>query len=81
MVKRFNQTLLKILGTLEDHQKQDWKSYVALLVHAYNATRPDGTVFSIIFKSFETSQAGYRCLSGSEFSTEFRMYIQRALCQ
>ena len=29
MVERFNQTLLKMLGTLEDHQKQDWKSYVA----------------------------------------------------
>ena len=34
MVERFNQTLLKMLGTLEDHQKQDWKSYVAPLVHA-----------------------------------------------
>ena len=29
MVERFNLTLLKMLGTLEDHQKQDWKSYVA----------------------------------------------------
>ena len=30
MVQRFNQTILKkILGTLEEHQKQDWVSYVA----------------------------------------------------
>ena len=29
MVQRFNQTLLKILGTLEEHQKQGWMSYVA----------------------------------------------------
>ena len=49
MVERFNQTLLKMLGTLEDHQKQDWKSYVAPLVHAYNATRHDSTGFSPSF--------------------------------
>ena len=41
MVERFNQTLLNMLGTLEDHQKEDWKSYVASLVHSYNATRHD----------------------------------------
>ena len=29
LVERFNQTLLKMLGTLDDHQKQDLKSYVA----------------------------------------------------
>ena len=34
VVERFNQTLLRILGTLDDHQKQDWKSYIAPLVHA-----------------------------------------------
>ena len=52
MVERFNQTLLKMLGTLEDHQKQDWKSYVAPLVHAYNATRHDSTGFSPYFLMF-----------------------------
>ena len=41
MVESFNQTLLNMLGTLEDHQKEDWKSYVASLVHSYNATRHD----------------------------------------
>ena len=82
MVERFNQTLLKMLGTLEDHQKQDWKSYVAPLVHAYNATLHDSTGFSpFFFNVWETSQAGYRCLSWSEFFTGFRMNIQRALCQ
>ena len=52
MVERFNQTLLKMLGTLEDHQKQDWKSYVAPLVHAYNATLHDSTGFSPFFLMF-----------------------------
>ena len=52
MVERFNQTLLNMLGTLEDHQKQDWKSYVAPLVHAYNVTRHDSTGFSPFFLMF-----------------------------
>ena len=39
MPERFNQTLLNMVGTLEDHQKSDWKSYVPSLVHAYNSTR------------------------------------------
>ena len=39
MTQRFNQTLLNMLCTLEDHQKQDWKSFFAPLVHAYNATK------------------------------------------
>ncbi|MCG8113688.1 MAG: RNase H-like domain-containing protein, partial [Candidatus Thiodiazotropha taylori] len=34
MVERFNQTLLNMLGTLEDRQKEDWKTFVAPLVHA-----------------------------------------------
>ncbi len=35
-----------MLGTLDDYEKSDWKSYVAPLVHAYNATRHDSTGFS-----------------------------------
>jgi len=52
MVERFNQTLIKMLGTLNDHEKTDWKSYVAPLVHAYNATRHDSTGFSPYFLMF-----------------------------
>ena len=33
-VERLNQTLLKMLGTLEDYQKSDWKAQVPTLVHA-----------------------------------------------
>ena len=42
-VERFNQTLLWMLGTLENSKKSDWKSYVPSLVHAYNATRHEST--------------------------------------
>ncbi|PJE77797.1 hypothetical protein CI610_03272 [invertebrate metagenome] len=45
-VERFNQTLIKMLSTLEDDKKSDWKSYVAPLVQAYNATKNDSTGFS-----------------------------------
>ena len=53
MVERFNQTLLNMLGTLEDHQKEDWKSYVVSLVHSYNATRHDSTGYSPFFLMFD----------------------------
>ena len=52
MVERFNATLLNMLGTLESHQKDDWKTYVAPLVHAYNATRHDSTGYSPFFLMF-----------------------------
>ena len=52
MVERFNQTLLNMLGTLEDRQKVDWKSYVAPLVHSYNATRHDSTGYTPYFLMF-----------------------------
>ena len=42
-VERFNQTLLKMLGTLEEYQKSDWKAHVPTLVHAHNATIHDST--------------------------------------
>ena len=50
--ERFNQTLLKMLGTLEDYQKSDWKAHVAPLVHAYNATFHDSTGYSPYFLMF-----------------------------
>jgi hypothetical protein len=41
--ERFNQTLLNMLGTLEDDQKVNWKAHVPALVHAYNSTRHEST--------------------------------------
>ena len=41
-----------MLGTREDHQKSDWKSYVPSLVHAYNSTRHESTGYSPHFLMF-----------------------------
>ena len=49
MVERFNQTLLNMLGTLENHKKENWKSYVAPLVHSFNATKHPSTAIPHIF--------------------------------
>ena len=46
MTERYNRTLLGMLGTLEPHQKSDWKAHVAPLVHAYNCTRHESTNYS-----------------------------------
>ena len=51
-VERFNQTLLKMLGTLEEYQKSDWKTHVPTLVQAYNAMFHDSTGFSPYFLMF-----------------------------
>ncbi|XP_069110121.1 uncharacterized protein [Argopecten irradians] len=46
MCERFNRTLIDMLGTLEPHQKKDWKSYVGSLTLAYNCTRHKTTGYS-----------------------------------
>ncbi|KYO36569.1 hypothetical protein Y1Q_0024278 [Alligator mississippiensis] len=41
-LERFNRTLLNMLGTLRNEQKDRWSQHLAL-VHAYNTTRNDTT--------------------------------------
>lgn len=45
-VERYNRTLLSMLGTLKDKEKNRWREYVRPLTHAYNCTRSDVTGFS-----------------------------------
>ena len=52
LCERTNRTILNLLGTLEDCQKQNWKAHLASLVHAYNSTKQDSTGFSPYFLMF-----------------------------
>ena len=50
--ERMNQTLLNMLGTLADEQKADWKTYVPMVLHAYNSARHESTQFSPFYLMF-----------------------------
>ena len=52
MTERFNHTLCNMLGTLDEHKKTDWKTYVSPMVHAYNATCHESTQISPFFLMF-----------------------------
>ena len=46
MCERFNKTLLDMLGTLQEKQKSDWKSYIPTLTHTYNADTHKSTGYA-----------------------------------
>lgn len=50
--ERFNRTLLSMLGTLRDDQKEDWDQHVAELVQAYNNTPHPSTGYTPYFLMF-----------------------------
>ena len=50
--ERFNRTLIKMLGTLENNQKADWKSHIPSLVHAYNCMPQETTGHSPYYLMF-----------------------------
>lgn len=52
MAERFNQTLMNMIGTLDDERKQNWKAHLPTLVHAYNATRHESTGMTPYFLMF-----------------------------
>ena len=47
--KRFNYTLISMLGMLPVHAKKNWLEWVSMLTHAYNATMCHATGFSPFF--------------------------------
>ena len=50
--ERFNRTLLRMLGTLCDEKKSNWKDYISSLVQASNTTKSSSTGYSPHFLMF-----------------------------
>ena len=52
MCERFNSTLCNMLGTMDTESKQDWKSYLGAMTHAYNCTPHVSTTYSPYYLMF-----------------------------
>ena len=50
--ERFNQTVIRMLGTLPSEKKRNWPKHIGMLVLAYNATPHHSTGFSPFFLLF-----------------------------
>ena len=50
--KRFNQTLLGMIGSLNPSKKRCWQDWVPTSTHAYNCTHCDSTGFSPYYLMF-----------------------------
>ncbi len=54
-VERFSRTLLSMLRTLEDKEKEDWKESLTKVVHAYNCTKKEATGYAPYYLIFGQS--------------------------
>ena len=50
--ERFNRSLLKLLGTMPQNHKRDWKNYIHAMTHAHNSLRCTATGFSPFYLMF-----------------------------
>ena len=70
-----------MLGTLPNDQKADWKSHIAPLVQAYNATRSDATGFSPHYLMFGShprlSVDAFLGISGESQTGDHNSYSQK----
>ena len=59
--ERFNQTLIRMLGTLPQHTKKNWSEWVCSLTHAYNVTVSQATGFCPFYLMYrEISSTAHR---------------------
>ena len=52
MLEKFNHTLLRMIGTLDQDQKDKWQDWVLTLTHAYNCTHCESMGFSPYYLMF-----------------------------
>ena len=50
--KRFNSTLINMLGSLPKEKKSEWKNHIGTLVHTYNCTQNSAMGFSPYYLMF-----------------------------
>ena len=54
-VEKMNSTLISMLCTLAEDQKEKWKEHLNKSIHTYNSTKHEGTRYSKLFLLFGRS--------------------------